>query len=128
MQTFLSRKDTMRNMLLALENNLTASVAVDRPCKDIEFKWHKTFCERLSLAISRVTQSARAQLCGQLYCIRSRVARNIYLPRDLAACEDGFIKSLVCTDFVTHTVEPERICLAEQAEHTFEAYTKLDAI
>jgi len=122
------RKDTMRNMLRTLENNPSASVAVDRPCKDIEFKWHKTLRERLSLAVSRVTQSARAQLCGQLYCIRSKVARNIYLPRDLAACEDGFIKSLVCTDFLTHAVEHERICLAEQAEHTFEAYTGFNAI
>ena len=48
-----------------------------------------------------MTGSASAQLCGQLYCIRAEVARNIYLPKDLCACDDGFIKALVCTDFLT---------------------------
>jgi len=122
------RKETMLKMLEALENNSVPQVAVDRPCKDIEFKWHKTFRERLSLMVSRVTQSARAQLCGQLYCIRSGIARNIYLPRDLSACEDGFVKTLVCTDLLTRPALPERLCLAEQAEHTFEAYTGVKAI
>jgi hypothetical protein len=70
-----------------------------------------------------MTTSAEAQLCGQLYCIRTEIARNIYLPKDLAACEDGFIKTLVCTDFLTSPVQPQRIRLAEGAEHTFEAYS-----
>jgi hypothetical protein len=71
-----------------------------------------------------MTRAARGQLCGQLYCIRSEVARNIYLPKDLAACEDGFVKALVCTDFLRHAVWPGRIQLVKEAAHTFEAYTK----
>ncbi|HWH71121.1 MAG TPA: glycosyltransferase, partial [Candidatus Sulfotelmatobacter sp.] len=122
------RPDTLWNMLRVLETNPDASVAVDRPCKDIEFKSHRSLRERLSLAASRSTLSAQAQLCGQLYCIRAAVARRIYLPKDLAACEDGFIKTLVCTDFLAHEVWPQRIRLAEGAEHTFEAYTSLRAI
>jgi hypothetical protein len=47
------------------------------------------------------------------------------LPRDLFACEDGFIKALVCTDFLAHGVNARRIRLAEDAEHTFEAYTSV---
>jgi hypothetical protein len=72
---------------------------------------------------STITNSAEAQLCAQLYCIRSEVARRIYLPRDLAACEDGFIKALVCTDFLEAPVNSHRIVVAENAEHVFEAYT-----
>src|SRR4029077_14790990 len=63
-----------------------------------------------------------------LYCIRSEIARNIYLPRDLGACEDGFIKALVCTDFLSRPVLADRIRVAEGAEHTFEAYTSPAAI
>jgi len=122
------RRETLWNMLRALEEDATASVSVDKPRKDIAFKPRKTFREKLSLAAARMTTSADGQLCGQLYCIRSTVARNIYLPKDLAACEDGFIKWLVCTDFLTHPVAPERICVAEGAEHVFEAYTSLPAI
>ena len=76
----------------------------------------------MSLGASQMTGSARAQLCGQLYCIRAEVARNIYLPKDLCACDDGFIKALVCTDFLMHQVWPWRIVAAADAAHTFEAY------
>ncbi|HTD87453.1 MAG TPA: hypothetical protein VK850_12820, partial [Candidatus Binatia bacterium] len=77
---------------------------------------------------SRMTQSAAAQLTGQLYCIKSSIARNIYLPADLAACEDGFIKALACTYFLTHEVRPKHIVVAPSASHIFEAYVSLGDI
>lgn len=113
---------TLWNMVNTLEKNRDASISVDLPRKDISFKKRKTLWERISLGTSQMTGSASAQLCGQLYCIRSEVARNIYLPKDLCACDDGFIKALVCTDFLTHQVWPWRIVAAADAAHTFEAY------
>lgn len=114
---------TIWRMLQRLERDPQANVVVDRPCKDIAFKRRKSVRERLSLAAAQATRAGEAQLCAQLYGIRAETARNIYLPRDLAACEDGFIKSLVCTDFLTHEIWPQRLVTAEGAEHTFEAYT-----
>src|SRR5207302_9328453 len=105
-----------------------AKVVTDLPRKDISFRPAKSAGDRLSLVMSRLTASAPAQLCGQLYAVRADVARKIYLPKDLAACEDGFIKALVCTDFLTRPIQPERVQLAENAEHTFEAYTSPRAI
>jgi glycosyltransferase involved in cell wall biosynthesis len=122
------REETLWTMLSVLEEDAQASVAVDRPCKHLRFKARKSIREQMSLAASDMTSAAPAQLCAQLYCIRAEVARNIYLPKDLAACEDGFIKALVCTDFLEHEVWPRRIRLAEGAEHTFEAYTTLGSI
>ncbi len=122
------RPATLQNMLAALEQDPVASIAVDRPCKDLQFKPNKSLRERLSLAAARMTATASAQLCAQLYVIRAEVARNIYLPKDLPACEDGFIKALVCTDFLTDALKPQRIRLAADAEHTFEAYTSLPTI
>jgi glycosyltransferase involved in cell wall biosynthesis len=115
-------RDTLWNMVDALERNREASVSVDLPRKDIESNSRKTFWDRVSLGASEMTGSASAQLCGQLYCIRAEVARNIYLPKDLCACDDGFIKALVCTDFLMHQVWPWRIVAAADAAHTFEAY------
>jgi glycosyltransferase involved in cell wall biosynthesis len=115
-------RETLWNMVNTLEQNLEASVSVDLPRKDISFKKRKTLWERVSLGASQMTGSASAQLCGQLYCIRAEVARNIYLPKDLCACDDGFIKALVCTDFLVHQVWPWRIAAAPDAAHTFEAY------
>ena len=121
-------RETLWNMVNTLEKDREASISVDVPRKDISFKPHKTFWERMSLGASQMTGSASAQLCGQLYCIRAEVARNIYLPKDLCACDDGFIKALVCTDFLMHQVWPWRIVAAPDAAHTFEAYVTPAAI
>jgi len=124
----LHNRDALWNLVQTLEASPEARVAVDVPRKDLEFKRRKTIRDRMSLAVSRLTQSSTAQLCAQLYCIRAETARNIYLPRDLSACDDGFIKSLVCTDFLAHGVWPMRIEVARNASHTFEAYTSLKSV
>ena len=124
----INRRETLWNMLRALEVDDQANITVDRPRKHILFNQRKSLWDRCSLAASRLTSSADAQLCGQLYCIRAEIARRIYLPKDLSACEDGFIKSIVCTDFLTHPTEPQRIRIADGAEHIFESYSSLAAI
>lgn len=124
----LNHPETLWSMVLTLQTHAEANIAVDKPCKEFEFKKSRTLRETLSLNVSNQTRSATAQLCGQLYCIRSAIARNIYLPRDLTACDDGFIKAVVCTDFLAHNVWPMRIQRAPNAAHTFEAYTSLKSI
>jgi hypothetical protein len=124
----LQGRETLWNMIDALEKNSGAAVATDRPCKSIAFKADRTPFERLSLLASHFTRAGEAQLCGQLYCIRAETARRIYLPKDLTACEDGFIKALVCTDFLTRRMSPDRIILAKDAAHTFEAYTSIRSL
>ena len=116
----LQSPETLWNMYTALSDN----IATDQPLKDILFKQGKTLWEKGSLGASRMTKVAPAQLSGQLYAIRAEVARNIYLPRDLAACEDGFIKALACTTFLTREAATDRITVAPNASHVFQAYTK----
>jgi len=122
------RRPTLWNMLRVLERDPKAAISVDRPCKDISFKTRHSSRDWFSLGASQITRSSSAQLCAQLYCVRTELARRIYLPKDLPACEDGYIKSLVCTNNLAHEVRPECIVLAEEAEHTFEAYTSPAAI
>lgn len=120
--------DTLWNMLTALEADPQGMIATDQPCKDISHKRRKSFSDRFSLSASHMTSAGSAQLCAQLYCIRAETARHIYLPKDLSACEDGFIKWIVCTDFLTHEANPGRIICVPEASHTFEAYTSLGSI
>jgi hypothetical protein len=124
----LRRDETLWNMLKVLERDRRANVSVDHPLKDLSLKRRKSLRDRMSLSASQATLASPAQLCAQLYCIRASTARKIYLPKDLAACEDGFIKAMVCTDLLSHEVWPERICTAQGAAHTFEAYTSPLAI
>jgi hypothetical protein len=115
-------EETFWNMYCALERDSKASVAVDQPLKDIALSSRPSLAHRISIAASGMARTAPAQVTGQLYCIRSQIARQIYLPRDLAACEDGFIKALVCTDFLTSEVSPSRVVLADRAAHIFQSY------
>ena len=124
----LQHPDTLRNMVLALEQNERASVATDTPIKDIALKSRRNLRDGMSLSASRLTHTATAQVTGQLYAIRARVARNIYLPRDLVACEDGFIKWLVCTCGLTQEASGDRVIEAENASHIFQAYTSFTDI
>lgn len=113
---------TLWNLCRALEEDPVAQVATGEPVKDLALKKNPSLRERLSLATSRLTQGSAAQLTGQLYCIRAATARRIRLPRELPACEDGLIKSLVCTDFLTQAPQPARIARARDASHLFAAY------
>jgi len=124
----LGEPTTLWNLVRGLQENPAASVTVGEPVKDLALKPAPSWRERLSLATSRLTQGSAAQLTGQLYCIRGSIARRIRLPRDLAACEDGFIKSLVCSDFLQTPSNPARILRVAGASHVFEAYTSASAI
>ncbi len=114
-------RDTIFNLVRALERKPQASAASGRACKDILFKPRKTLRDRISLATSNLS-GGPGMICGQLYCLRARVARNIHLPRGLGAVEDGFIKTAVCTDFFTRESMPGRVAAVKDAAHIFEAY------
>ncbi|HEY1108831.1 MAG TPA: glycosyltransferase family A protein [Opitutaceae bacterium] len=115
-------RDTIYNLMAALERNPHASASTGRQCKDVLFKAHKTLRDRISLATSSMGGGEAGKICGQLYCLRAEIARNLYLPRHLSATEDGFIKEMVCTSFLTHPSDPTKIVLAPDAAHIFEAY------
>jgi glycosyltransferase involved in cell wall biosynthesis len=114
---------TLRNMLGALERDPEAMVATDRAHKEIEFKPRKTLRDRLSLATTAMNRTNAACFSGQCYGMRAPIARNLYLPRDAGAPDDGFFKQVICTDFLTRPVNPRRVVLAPDAAHIFEAYT-----
>jgi len=114
---------TLWNMYATLFESPQASIVTDQPLKHIALRQQTSAWEKLSLATSRMTQGGGAQLTGQLYGIRAAIARNIYLPRDLVACEDGFIKAVTCTCFLTRELDANRVMVAPNASHIFQAYT-----
>jgi len=121
-------QDTLRNMVWAIEREREAMVVTDRAVKEIESKPRKTWRDRLSLATSAMNRTNSACFTGQLYGMRSEVARNLYLPRDAGAPDDGFFKQVICTDFLTRPVNPRRIVTAPEAAHVFEAYTSIGEV
>jgi len=118
-----NRRDTLFNLYSALLNRPQASIASGQQIKDISFKKTKSLLDRISLATSDMTRTIDGQMTGQLYCIRAEIARRLWLPKDLGAPDDGFIKAIVCTDFFTRMLDPGGIVGVENASHVFEAYT-----
>jgi len=116
------RPETLFNLYSELVNNPEAYVASDVQIKDIALKKKKSLLDRVSLATTNMTRQIQGQMTGQLYCIRADIARRIWLPKDLGAPDDGFIKAVVCSDFFTSDLEPGRIRVAPNASHIFEAY------
>lgn len=116
--------DTLKNMVQTLIDHPHAEVSTDLPQKHLLFKARKTVRDHLSLAIARVTQTAPAQLTGQLYCARGALLRRIYMPIGLIV-EDGFLKQMVCTHLFTQRSDPSRVIRAPHASHVFEAYFRI---
>ncbi len=116
------QRDTLRSLVETLELDTHARVSAGRHYKDVFFKQKKSWRDRLSLATSTMTGTIDGRFSGQLYCLRASVARNIRLPRDLGATDDGFLKAVICTDFLTCAVDATRIATASDAAIVYEAY------
>lgn len=117
--------DSLRSMIVTLEGDREAMVVTDRAHKEIEFKPVKSLRDRVSLAISAMNGTNQGWFTGQLYGLRAHIARNLYLPRDFGAPDDGFFKQVVCTDFLTRPQNLRRVVRAPEAAHIFEAYTSV---
>jgi len=117
-----NRRETLFNMYRALLNNSEARVASDHPTKDVSLKPVKSWRDRISLATTEMNGAIQGRMTGQLYCIRAGTARRLYLPKELGI-DDGFIKAIVCTDFLLNKLNPGRIVVADNASHVYEAYT-----
>lgn len=114
--------ETVFSLVSTIAGNPHVRAASGRQRKDLLFKPRKSLWDRLSIATSTMTATIEGQITGQLYCLRADMARNLYLPRDLSANDDGFFKQALCTDFLTRPIDPSHIVTAPRAEHIYEAY------
>lgn len=114
--------DTLFNLVETILNDPHVLACSGRQTKDLLLKEKKTFLDRISLATSDMTGTIQGRITGQLYCMRASTARNLYLPRDLSANDDGFFKQVMCTEWLTKPLDESHIVTAPNAEHIYEAY------
>lgn len=120
-----NRPDTLELVLGEMERNPRLGGASDWPVKNIAGKAHPSWRERLSLATSDMTGTIAGRLNGMLYCLRADIARNLYLPRDVLANDDGFFKAAICTDFFRAPLDPSKVVSVREATHLYEPYLSL---
>ena len=115
--------DTLEKMVDVLVQNPEYWVSLDRAIKDVELKENPNLLEKLSIAVSK-SSPAQLYICGQLYCARASVLRNIWMPAGLPV-EDGFLTQMVIRENFTikNPTFEKRIVRVNEASHVFEAYT-----
>lgn len=117
-----NRPDTLQLVLTELERDPRLGGASDTPVKNVADRARPTLRERLSLATSEMTGTIAGRLNGMLYCLRTEIARNLYLPRDVLANDDGFFKAAICTDFFRAPLDPTKVVSVREATHLYEPY------
>jgi hypothetical protein len=117
--------DTLHLVVRALERDARLGGASDCPIKNIAGKARPSWRERLSLATSDMTATIPGRLNGMLYCLRTEIARNLYLPRDVLANDDGFFKAAICTDFFRAPLDPAKVVSVREATHLYQPYVLL---
>ncbi len=115
---------TLAKMIEVLVKNPEYWIALDRPIKDIELKENKSWIDKLSVAVSQSSNAGQLYICGQLYCGRAEVLRNIWMPAGLPV-EDGFLTQMIISENFTvkNPTFTKRIVRVSEASHIFEAYT-----
>ncbi|MEM8777520.1 MAG: glycosyltransferase [Cyanobacteria bacterium P01_G01_bin.49] len=122
-------ENTLYSMLQTILSSSDAWVVVDKPIKDVSLKPNKTLRESLSSVISglsggKATEGGPAWLCGQLYCAKSDVLKQISFPTGLMN-DDSFLYTMIVTENLKTKQNPNRVILAKSASHVFEAYTEI---
>jgi glycosyltransferase involved in cell wall biosynthesis len=117
---------TIARTLAVLLEDPRACVATDLPVKAAG-GGHKGWLATLSRYFSRATPPGPTEICGQFYCARASILRDIWLPAGLPV-EDGFLRAMVITDQFRRPEDPGRIVRAEHAFHFFEAKTDLGSL
>lgn len=118
---------TLYQMLQTLETNSQAWISVDKLVKDVALKPQKNLMEKLSVAVSGVSGAKSTWICGQLYCGRTHILRQIWMPKGVLV-EDGFLWKMIVTDRLTSSEVLDRVILSESAAHVFEAYTQIQSL
>lgn len=119
-----NESDTLKNMLAKYIATPTADVVVDVLYKDIFFKEKKSLFDKISLKISGNNQRDWVALAGSLYLARADVLRKVWMPKGIPA-EDGFLSSMIRTDMFRQKQNFDRIVLADNASHIYEACTSI---
>lgn len=112
--------DTISAALAVLRDDERVCVATDRALKH---HGAKDWLALLSRYFSQATPAGPTEICGQFYCARASVLRNIWLPPGLPV-EDGFLRAMVITNEFRAPEDSHRIARAENGAHFYEPKTR----
>ncbi len=117
----LPRADTIRRMVEALRDRPALQTFTSCPVKDVVHDELPTgFVGKIIAASGGGLADFKTAICGQLYVMRSPMARQIGLPAGLPV-EDGFVRAMMLTDLLTAPEDLTRIDGDEDIFHVYES-------
>ena len=119
----IAQKESLSNMLATLQNDSHISIATSTPKKSFPKHCKNPMAFLLSIT-GEITRKQPSQLTGHLYGSRGSFLRNIHMPLGLMI-EDGFIKTMAVTQFMTESVNHSKIERVTGAVHQFKPYLKI---
>lgn len=121
----LPRTDTLRRMVEAIEKRGELQVFTSRPVKDVEHDHKPTgLIGKLIASGGGGLTNWRTSICGQLFLLRTDMARRIGLPIGLPV-EDGFIRAMTLTDLLS---APEDLTRIDGDPEVFHVYESIQAV
>lgn len=119
--------DTLKRMVSSLSQT-PASVINSRPKKDIDItKANLSFSQKIIASSGGSFTDYKSTICGQLYAVSFNAIRNIYLPIGLPV-EDGFIKAMIISTFLTLEDDKTKITGFEDIWHEYESIQSLNEL
>lgn len=119
------------NVLQKMISNLlsgAASVVNSRPVKDIDIRKEPLgFSQKIIGSSGGAFTDYKSTICGQLYAASPNAIRDIYLPIGLPV-EDGFIKAMIISNFLTSMDDKSKINGFEEIWHEYESIRSITEV
>lgn len=125
----LPEPSTIEKLIRFLVANPQVKASSSRPVKDIDY--HPTKLSKVESLIAAgggtSGHNLRTAICGQLYAMRSSVAREIKLPIGLPV-EDGFIRHSIITSVFSSEIDHSFIDQSEEVWHVYASERRIGGL
>lgn len=111
----LHHRDTLFNLGAILERRPHVAASTARELSTLLLKERRSLRERWAGAQAVLRRAGAVRLSERLYCLRAGVARNLFLPGDLAGAEVDFINEAIRTESFTREARGPRVLFAPEA-------------
>lgn len=120
--------NTLKGLLQMLEHDRMLSGVTSKPIKDITYRPQDlSMLDKIISGAAGTLNDWKRSICGQLYVLKSEVAKKIFLPIGLPV-EDGFIRAMVLTENLSQHENIYKLDGDEKFFHIYKSERKVSEL
>lgn len=117
----LDDRSTLDSLATFMERRLDITGSSSLPRKNISSEKKPNIIQKMIAAGGGTSgHNLKTAICGQLYVLRTKAAKNLYLPIDLPV-EDGFVRHAIITSNFSEVVNESLIDQSADVSHLYES-------